>query len=1102
MPSDQQFTCPVLIGRAAQLDALLRLVERAHSGHGHVALIAGEAGVGKSRMVTEARARVTNAGMRVLQGQCFEQDRTFPYAPLVDLLRSYWALTSEETLRHETGASAPLLIKLLPELSAHLPRSALALDPEQEKRLLFQALLRFFADLTTTLTRPAILAGVRVSGEPPKPLDGAALRPPLAKQPDGTPERASLLVILEDMHWSDDTSLEFLLQLARRIATQPILVLVTYRSDEVQPPLRHALANLERERLASEIVLNRLSASETDAMLRAIPGLTRAVRSELGRSVYALTDGNPFFIEEVAASLTGHGRIGPAASVSDPSEMSPVEGRRPLVSDQHIPDSVRDAVQGRIATLSGPARELLVPAAVAGRRFDFDLLQVLTQRSEDDLLASIKELAAAQLVVEESADRFAFRHALTREAIYASLLARERIRWHRAIADALERIGVGMPGVRLGDLAYHAAESGSWLKALGWAQQAGEQAQRFYAPHEAVEHFSGALDAARRIEWEPGALAGGRQIARLHRARGQTYEILGEFEHASDDFQQALERSRAGRDRTGEWQALMDLGALWAARDYAAAGVYFRQALEQARALGEAPTIAQTLNRIGNWHLNNERPAEAQRYHLEALAIFEAAADRPGLAATLDLLGMTSYLGGNLAQGAAYHRRALGLYQEMGDRQGLVACLAPQALQGSTAQTDTMVVAAPNLRTLVPLAERGLQLAREMSWRPGEVFCLFNFAFLLSALGDYEQALRMASDGLAIAVDIEHRQWMTALHATIGAIYLDLLALTAARQHLETALALAHEIRSLHWVHAATGFLASAYIVQAQTEAAGGTPSPSAEFAEGVVSRKVPASLDAGTAVPAVGDRGPAGAPLLERAASILANVQNDGSDPQTLGQRLLWCARVELMLARGRPGEALGLVDQFLAADPNVAPDRPILRLAKLRGEALTMLGRPAEAEPELLVAQSLAAVQGARGVLWRVHVTLGNLRRAQGRAADAEQEYAEARQLIAELAAPLTQALLGEHFTEAALARIPAAHVPTPRQAAKQAFGGLTTREREVAALITQGKSNREIAETLVLGERTIETHVGNILSKLGFSSRSQIAAWVTERNLGQRS
>jgi DNA-binding NarL/FixJ family response regulator len=351
-----------------------------------------------------------------------------------------------------------------------------------------------------------------------------------------------------------------------------------------------------------------------------------------------------------------------------------------------------------------------------------------------------------------------------------------------------------------------------------------------------------------------------------------------------------------------------------------------------------------------------------------------------------------------------------------------------------------------------------LQLARAMNWRGGEVFCLFNYAFLLSALGDYEPALRIASDALAIAVEIEHRQWTAALHITTGAIYHDLLALTAARQHLETGLAIAHETRSLHWVHTATGFLTSVLVAQAGSEAGG--------------------------------------AAMLERAASLLDSLPDDGSELLTLGMRLIACARVEWLLERRLPAEALDCIDQLLAADPNVAPGRPILRLAMLRGEALTMLGRHAEAEQELLAAQSLAATQGARGSLWRTLAALGNVRRALGQAAGGEQAYADARAMIAELAAPLAPESLREHFTTAALARMPEAHRPTALQAAKQAHGGLTAREREVARMIAQGKSNREIAEALVLGERTIETHVGHILGKLGFASRSQIAAWAAER------
>src|SRR5205085_8517984 len=180
------------------------------------------------------------------------------------------------------------------------------------------------------------------------------------------------------------------------------------------------------------------------------------------------------------------------------------------------------------------ARELLALAAVAGRRFDFTLLQRVMQRDEHQLLLLIKELIDAQLVVEESDELFAFRHALTRQAIYTELLARERKALHRTIAITMEQLYVsGRPlhDTHLADLAYHFYEAGTWEKALEYAQRAGEKAQTLYAPYATIDHFSHALDATSHLSVEP--------TATLFRARGMAYEILGEFEHARADYEAA-----------------------------------------------------------------------------------------------------------------------------------------------------------------------------------------------------------------------------------------------------------------------------------------------------------------------------------------------------------------------------------------------------------------------------------------------------------------------------------------------------------------------------------------------------------------------------------
>jgi DNA-binding NarL/FixJ family response regulator len=157
-------------------------------------------------------------------------------------------------------------------------------------------------------------------------------------------------------------------------------------------------------------------------------------------------------------------------------------------------------------------------------------------------------------------------------------------------------------------------------------------------------------------------------------------------------------------------------------------------------------------------------------------------------------------------------------------------------------------------------------------------------------------------------------------------------------------------------------------------------------------------------------------------------------------------------------------------------------------------------DAEAELQGTLPVASRQGQRSMLWRLHADLGNVYRAMGRRDAAERKFSSARTIIRDLANNVPEGALRNNFLKQALATLPPAPNLTPRQVAKREFGGLTAREREIAALIAQGKSNREIADELVISEPTAERHVANILSKLGFNSRTQIAVWAVEKGLGK--
>jgi DNA-binding CsgD family transcriptional regulator len=283
-------------------------------------------------------------------------------------------------------------------------------------------------------------------------------------------------------------------------------------------------------------------------------------------------------------------------------------------------------------------------------------------------------------------------------------------------------------------------------------------------------------------------------------------------------------------------------------------------------------------------------------------------------------------------------------------------------------------------------------------------------------------------------------------------LYLDLLALPEALQKLEQALALAHEVGSWNWIRIVSGFLARAYLLQQD----------------------------------------------FTKTESILTAALESDAAMQTIGQRLVWAARADLALARGDPGLALDITNRLIASAANLSGERVIPRLWKLRGEALAALQREAEAETMLRAAQAAAHAQGLRPWLWRIAVALGGFYQNQGRQEEAEQAFSTARALIEELAADVSDEHVQMQFLSQATAMLPEKRSVTPNRAARQAFGGLTAREREVAALIAQGKINREIAEDLVVSERTVESHVSNIMFKLGVQSRRQIRAWAVEKGL----
>ncbi len=601
--------------------------------------------------------------------------------------------------------------------------------------------------------------------------------------------------------------------------------------------------------------------------------------------------------------------------------------------------------------------------------------------NEAQVSRTLQKLVGAQLVHEEPDGQFAFRHALTRDAVYGSLLLRERRSFHRLIAETIEREaqqqGQAVLEARLSDLAYHYYEAGAWDKAEEYSRRAGEKAQAFYAPREAVEHWSHAIKAAQHLPAAP--------LTTLFRSRGQAYETMGDFEAARADYERARQEAIKTHDERAEWQSLIDLGFLWASKDYTRTGDYFKQALARARTLGDARLLGHSLNRYGNWLANIQQTEEAQREHKEALKLFESLNDQAGIAETVDLLGMANTIGGNMLQAKDWYDKAISLFKELDLPRGLASSLTTQA--ASPAYTASAAAPALSVPEALARAEQALAVAREIGQRSAEAYALWVLASLLGVGGQYGRALETGRASLQVAEEIDHRQWITAAHVVLGAIYLDLFALDEAQKHLEQSLDLAKETASRFWLGNATGFLALVYAEQGQTA-----------LAETVIDDAL-------------------GANMLSRAAS----------------PRGVQAARGELALGRGEPEQALWIAKELIASDPNHSR-RAIPRLERLRGRALLALKRKQEASAALHSGREAAQELGLQWLLWRIDADLAGLPRGHARA-EAESYAASARATIEQLAASIPDIPLREHFRTEALAR-----VPGPRPATRKSKKGKT--------------------------------------------------------------
>ena len=735
-PAPEPEEAAPFVGRANEYGLLVGLLARLTGGTGHVVLLEGEPGIGKSRLMRELAAYARGRGLWTLATRCYEIERAMPYQPVIDLVSQAVALAPPARLQGLPPVSLAEIAALVPAVAERVAVPPLSSDfPEARRARLFRAVGQLLE----------ALAGGR-----------------------------QLVMLVDDVQWADDASVQFLHFLARHAARHPLLLLCAYRDEDLQADERLAglVAGLRREAHARYMPLARLQLADTQALLEGLGDAQLAVR------LHRETEGNPFFLTSMMQALR-EGEIGAAAQEELP-----------------LPDGLREAVRARLAHVAPEARPTLDVAAVLGRHFDFDTLLAVAREPEERLLQALEALVKRRLLREDAVDgNYDFTHDKVREVAYRDIGAARRMLLHRAVAEALERAGEGAAR-----LALHYERGHVWDKALANMRLAAERSARLFALRDALHWLDRAVAIA---DAHPEAL-GGASAAELYRERGRARAQAGQTEGAVADIGLVIDAARAAGDRAGIRDARIQLGMAYRrADDYPRARACLNEALAECRAMGDERHAADTLYHLGTVFWSDCRNREAIACHEEAVAICE----RLGLA---DLVAVQAYHGRGEAhfnhlepaRAIACYERSIELARGIGDRsyecENLM--MVGYALTGSMgladyAKAEAMYRAALDIAESADLqwhmgpTRLGLDHVRACTGRYGEAWTgmtrtlrwleslrltryqimAYDFmARLLLDLDLHAQAIELSQRGVTLAGEAGIRFWRPRLEANLA----------------------------------------------------------------------------------------------------------------------------------------------------------------------------------------------------------------------------------------------------------------------------------------------------------------------------------------------
>jgi class 3 adenylate cyclase/DNA-binding CsgD family transcriptional regulator/tetratricopeptide (TPR) repeat protein len=989
------------VGRQAELAFLKSSLEQiALSGRFRVTLIAGEAGMGKTRLVRELELAARET--LVLHGRCHE-DAPLPYMPFVEALSS----CLEQCPGVLEALPAPEqndIARLLGKSSRASPASYESSPPEAERLRSALAVVRLFAEVS---------------------------------------RRRQLIVIVDDLHWADNPSLDLFTQAVFAMADSaaytraPALVIATYRPAETGPNATRAIERLEREHLCATLELAGLGELETAEMIRGL-GFARPSQQLVG-TVLEATRGNPLFVQEAMHHLTKIGAI---------EERGGYLVTRLAPSDLKLPEEVTEAISARLKGLPPNQRGILTLSAVLGDSFEFAALQAAGRESEEALLESLDQCVHDRLLQSEGI-RIRFAHPLIRHVLYSETIGPRRQKLHAQIAAAFEQLYADGADDHISEIAYHLVRAGPLAdaeKVVEYARQAADNAFNVYAWGEAARYYEAALAAAR-----DSRRFSSRDRSELHRLAAFAHSHAQDIGPARAHIEEAIKGFRDAGDLRGQAIALAQEGRDRNARTPPGGRVDVQPLEDILAALGDSePELRGTIFAVlSSLHFTaRHKPEKAEETARRALALGQEVNDDRLCAQATSSLGLALMDSLQVTEALKQWQDCLQYARKAGDAwiEGwpLARIPWPLALLGRLDEAEAAARAASSA------------LARTHNWADASLAAA-TLVSTASIRGDFDAARRHAHEGLALARRSGYL-WGSVL-------FLPPLAAARCQQgaweEAEHALNLLVEPGQV-FEEVSPAVQALVWLYRQLLRALAGVGDARQEMSSNLREALKQARTDIGTL--------PAFAGLIEIGGML------DDADMVEHPASVL-----EMALSRG-------IV--FTSGWGFLIP--------RVLGVAAGVRREWQKSEAYFQASMNVAIRLGARPELGRSQLDYARMLTKR----DGWSDRATARELVAKAAALFLELGMEPfwHDSERLAGSLQTKFSP----GARTRIGypdGLSDREVEVLRMVTAGKTNQQIADELVLSVKTVARHLSNIFDKTHVDNRSAATAYAFKHGLASQ-